>query len=121
MERITEIYKFEVLRSNSYFIDIDGKANRLVAELTKDEERVFDFDLSSELYEEFEGDINVVVNMKNRTIHMLNFKPSTLHESWKELAFRKKGTQITSQYHIRLVPTIYNATNSVIAASEEGS
>jgi len=121
MERITEIYKFEVLRSNSYFVDVDGKANRLVAEMTKDEERLFDFALSSELYEEFEGNINIVVNMQDRTIHMLNFKPSTLHESWKELAFRKKGTQITSQYHIRLVPTIYNATNSVIAASEEGS
>jgi hypothetical protein len=121
MERITEIYKFEVLRSNSYFVDTKGEGNRLVAEMTKDQERVFEFALSCELYEEFDGNINVVVNMKDRTIHMLNFKPSTLHESWRELAFRKKGTQITAEYHIRLVPTIYNATNSVIAASEEGS
>ena len=121
MERITEIYKFEVLRSNSYFVDTKGECNRLVAEMTKDQERVFEFALSCELYEEFDGNINVVVNMKDRTIHMLNFKPSTLHESWRELAFRKKGTQITAEYHIRLVPTIYNATNSVIAASEEGS
>ena len=106
MSRITEIYKFEVLRGNSYFLDKDGKANRLVVELTKDEERVFDFALSSELYEEFEGDINIVVNMKNRTIHMLNFRPSTLHTSWKEFAFRKKGIAITAEYHIRLVETM---------------
>ena len=59
-----------------------------------------------ELYEEFEGDINVVVNMGDRTIHMLNFKPSTLHSSWKEFAFRKKGIQITCDYHIRLVETM---------------
>lgn len=106
MTRITEIYKFELLRGNSYFLDVDGKGNRLVIELTKDEERVFDFALSSELYEEFEGDINVVVNMGDRTIHMLNFKPSTLHSSWKEFAFRKKGIQITCDYHIRLVETM---------------
>ena len=106
MEHITEIHKFEVLRGSSYFIDVDGKANRLVVEMTKDEERVFDFALSSELYEEFEGNINVVVNMRNRTIHMLNFKPSTLYTSWKEFAFRKKGIQITHDYHIRLVETM---------------
>ena len=106
MERITEIYTFEVLRGSSYFLDVDGKANRLVVEMTKDEERVFEFALSSELYEEFEGDINVLVNMKNRTIHMLNFRPSTLHKSWKEFAFRKKGIAITADYHIRLVETM---------------
>jgi hypothetical protein len=106
MSRITEIHKFEVLKGSSYFIDVDGKANRLVVEMTRDQERVFDFTLSSELYEEFEGNINVVVNMRNRTIHMLNFKPSTLYSSWKEFAFRKKGIQITAEYHIRLVETM---------------
>jgi len=106
MERITEIYKFEVLRGSSYFIDIDGKANRLIVEMTNDQERVFEFALSSELYEEFEGNINVAVNMIDRTIHMLNFKPSTLHTSWKEFAFQKKGIAITAEYHIRLVETM---------------
>jgi hypothetical protein len=106
MERITEIYKFEVLKGSSYFQDTDGKANRLVAEMTKDQERVFEFALSSELYEEFEGNINIIVNMQDRMIHMLNFKPSTLHSSWKEFAFRKKGIAITAEYHIRLVETM---------------
>jgi len=104
--RITKTYKFEVLESNSYFIDIDGKANRQVAELTKDEERVFDFELSSELYEEFEGNIDVMVDVESRTIRMLNFKPSILHSSWETFAFRKKGIAITIKYHIRLVETM---------------
>lgn len=106
MKRITEIHKFEVLKGSSYFIDVDGKPNRLVVEMIRDQERVFDFALSSELNEEFEGNIKVVVNMRNRTIHMLNFKPSTLYTSWKEFAFRKKGIAITADYHIRLVETM---------------
>ena len=104
--RITKTYKFEVLESNSYFIDIDGKANRQVAELTKDEERIFEFALSSELYEEFEGNIDVMVDVESRTIRMLNFKPSILHSSWETFAFRKKGIAITINYHIRLIETM---------------
>lgn len=121
MARTTEIYKFEVLKGDSFFWDTDGAGNRLVAEMTKDQERVFEFALSSELYEEFDGNIDIVAYMKDRTIHMLNFKESELHTSWRKLAFRKKGTQITAEYHIRLVATIYSATKSVIAASDEGS
>ena len=104
--RITKTYKFEVLASNSYFQDTDGKGNRNVTEMTKDEERTFEFALSSELYEEFEGNIDVMVDVESRTIRMLNFKPSILHNSWETFAFRKKGIAITSNYHIRLIETM---------------
>ena len=106
MDRITRIYRFEVLEGSSFFWDNDGKGNRLVVEVPKNEENAFEFALSNELYEEFEGQIDVQVVMKNRTIIMRNFKPSTLHTSWEEFAFRKKGISITTKYHIRLVETI---------------
>lgn len=106
MERITEEYSFEVLQGDSFFWDRDGKGNRRIAELTEDEEQDFEFALSSELYEEFEGNIDVMVDMKSRKIRMLKFRPSILHSSWKVFAFRKKGISITTKYHIRLVETM---------------
>jgi guanylate kinase len=56
--------------------------------------------------EEFDGEIDVQVIMKNRTIIMRNFKLSTLHSSWETFAFRQKGIAITTKYHIRLVETM---------------
>lgn len=105
MDRITRTYKFEVLEGSSFFWD-NGKGNRLVAEVPTSEENAFEFALSSELYEEFDGEIDVLVVMKNRTITMRNFKPSTLQSSWETFAFRRKGIAITSKYHIRLVETM---------------
>ena len=105
MDRISRTYRFEVLEGGSFFWD-NGKGNRLVAEVPTSEEKAFEFALSSELYEEFDGEIDVLVVMKNRTIIMRNFKPSTLHTSWEEFAFRRKGIAITSKYHIRLVETM---------------
>jgi hypothetical protein len=104
MEYITRTYRFEVLASNSLFYN--PKANRKVAEMTSVEEEVFEIELMQELYEEFDGDINIAINMKDRTIRMLKFRPSALHDSWETFAFRNKGIAITSKYHIRLVETM---------------
>ena len=105
MDCITKTYKFEVLEGSSFFWD-NGKGNRLVAEVPTSEEKTFESALSSELYEEFDGEIDVLVDMKNRTITMRNFKPSTLQSSWETFAFRRKGISITTKYHIRLVETM---------------
>ena len=105
MPHTLKTYKFEVLEGKSFFYD-GSTPSRKVVELTNDQEREFEFALSSELYEEFEGDIDVQVIMKHREIIMKIFKPSELLTSWEVFAFRKKGIQITSEYHSRLVETI---------------
>ena len=106
MDCITRTYKFEVLEGKSFFYDGTTKCRKLAAEMTKDREKEFEIALSCELYEEFEGEIDVQVDMKTRTIFMRNFKPSVLYSSWETFAFRKKGISITTEYHIRLVETI---------------
>ena len=101
MAYISRTYRFEVLESSTFFMD--PQPNRKIATLSTEEENKFEIDLAHELYEEFDGEIDINVNIKKRTIRMLNFKQTPLHQSWEMFAFRKKGISITCKNHIRLV------------------